>query len=121
MVNGVASGRLAGAGAKARLVHAAKASATSVRRHMGAPPAGFRLRFLCRREAGNRRVRVIVLFVTTSGRTRTCDRRFRKPMLYPPELRRRGGFILANVCPADTAESPRVQAKPRLHRRVIMR
>src|SRR5262249_19658061 len=24
---------------------------------------------------------------TTPGRTRTCDRRFRKPLLYPPELR----------------------------------
>ena len=26
-------------------------------------------------------------FVTTPGRTRTCDLRFRKPMLYPAELR----------------------------------
>lgn len=27
----------------------------------------------------------------TPGRTRTCDRRFRKPLLYPAELRGRGG------------------------------
>ena len=26
-------------------------------------------------------------FKSTPGRTRTCDRRFRKPLLYPPELR----------------------------------
>jgi hypothetical protein len=28
-----------------------------------------------------------LLKVSTPGRTRTCDRRFRKPLLYPPELR----------------------------------
>jgi integrase len=30
---------------------------------------------------------------TTPGRTRTCDIRFRKPMLYPPELRGHVGFF----------------------------
>ena len=29
---------------------------------------------------------------STPGRTRTCDRRFRKPLLYPPELRARRTF-----------------------------
>src|SRR5437660_12671166 len=36
-------------------------------------------------------------------RTRTCDLRFRKPLLYPAELRDRLAFLVANRTPRQSA------------------
>ena len=42
----------------------------------------------------------------TPGRTRTCDRRFRKPLLYPPELRARSPGVNATL-----TDGPDTQAR----------
>src|SRR5947209_3897763 len=44
----------------------------------------------------------------TPGRTRTCDRRFRKPLLYPPELRapEPGTIGVRAVGPSELTTAP---------------
>ncbi len=38
-------------------------------------------------ERGNNKVSSKIVYLTTPGRTRTCDLRIRNPLLYPAELR----------------------------------
>jgi hypothetical protein len=45
------------------------------------------------------------------GRTRTCDHRLRRPVLYPAELRARDGRILTARGPAPQRGGPKMPAE----------
>ena len=61
-------------------------------RQAGDPANRLKLPLTTAANAANRRPKSLILLCGGPGKTRTCDLRFRKPLLYPAELRDHASF-----------------------------